>query len=52
MDTRYEEALERANEAVKRGMVSQNFVDDIFGVESEDERIRRESRKGGSNNHY
>ena len=39
-EQKYKEALERANEAVKRGMVSQNFVDDIFGVESEDERIR------------
>ena len=38
----YEEDLERAKKAVKEGMVSQSFVDDIFGVnQSEDERIRK-----------
>lgn len=37
----YETALARANAAVRNGMVSQNFVNDIFKIESEDERIRK-----------
>lgn len=36
----YKDALERARKAVENGMVSQSFVDDIFGVDYEDERIR------------
>lgn len=38
----YETALARANAAVRNGMVSQNFVNDIFKIESEDERVRKE----------
>lgn len=37
----YEEALERAEKAVEDGMVSRNFVDDIFFTGNEDERMRR-----------
>ena len=42
-EQKYKEALERAQKAVYKGQVSQNFVDDIFPelVESEDERIRK-----------
>ena len=38
----YDEAIKRAQEAADSGMVSQNFVDDIFQLrESENERIRK-----------
>ena len=38
----YDEAIKRAQEAANSGMVSQNFVDDIFQLrESENERIRK-----------
>lgn len=39
----YKEALERAQKTADDGMVSQNFVDDIFPLrETEDEKIREE----------
>ena len=38
----YDEAIKRAQEAANSGVVSQNFVDDIFQLrESENERIRK-----------
>ena len=43
-EEKYKEALERAQQAVDKGQVSQNFVDDIFPElekESKDERIRK-----------
>lgn len=44
-EQKYKKALEKAQEAVDKGMVTQNFVSDIFPElkeESEDEKIRKE----------
>lgn len=57
-EEKYKEALERAQQAVDKGYVSQNFVDDIFPghKESRDERIKDEILRlvsiSGNGNQY
>lgn len=57
-EKKYKEALERAQQAVDKGQVSQSFVDDIFPEhkESRDERIKDEILRlvsiSGNGNQY